>query len=62
MTKASRNLSADQMIEELDKIFMPKQESSLARQEFQDYKQHPDKSALAYFVNKLILFEKGWPE
>ncbi|MCP3662336.1 MAG: hypothetical protein GY696_07540 [Gammaproteobacteria bacterium] len=63
MTKASRNLSADQMIEELYKIFMPKQESSLARQEFRDYKQHQDEPALAYFANKLILFEeKGWPE
>ncbi len=60
-TKASHNLSAEEMIAELDKIFMPRQESSLARQEFHDYKQHPDEPALAYFANKLILFDKGWP-
>ena len=54
VTRASCNLSADEMIAELDKIFMPKQESSLARQEFHDNKQHPDEPALAYF-------DKGWP-
>ncbi|MCP3661912.1 MAG: hypothetical protein GY696_05345 [Gammaproteobacteria bacterium] len=62
VTKASRYLSADQMIEELDKIFMPKQESSLAGQEFLDYKQHPAEPAQAYFANKLILFDKGYPD
>ncbi|MCP3665512.1 MAG: hypothetical protein GY696_23950 [Gammaproteobacteria bacterium] len=61
VTKASRYLTAEEMIEELDKIFMPKQESALARQEFMDYKQHPDEPALAYFANKRILFDKGYP-
>ena len=58
VTRASPNLTAEQKIEELDKIFMPKQESSLARQEFEDYKQHPDEPALAYFANKRLLFDK----
>ncbi|MCP3664782.1 MAG: hypothetical protein GY696_20190 [Gammaproteobacteria bacterium] len=43
ITKASGGLTADQMIERLDSVFMPKQESSLARLEFKQYKQHPDK-------------------
>ncbi len=58
VTRASHNISSEEMITELDKIFMPKQESSLARQKFHDYKQHPDEPALA---NKLLLFDKGWP-
>ncbi|MCP3668237.1 MAG: hypothetical protein GY696_38075 [Gammaproteobacteria bacterium] len=61
MTKDSRYLTADEMQAELDKIFMPKQESALARQEFTDYKQHPDEPAIAYFANKRILFDKGYP-
>ena len=60
ITKASRGLTADQMIERRNSVFMPKQESSLARQEFENYKQHPDEPALAYFANKRMLFNKDW--
>ncbi|MCP3667201.1 MAG: hypothetical protein GY696_32695 [Gammaproteobacteria bacterium] len=61
MTKDSRYLTADEMLAELDKLFLPKQESALARQEFMDYKQNPVEPALAYFANKRILFDKGYP-
>ena len=49
------------MIVQLDNVFMPKHESSLARLEFQQYKQHPDEPALAYLANKRMLYNKGWP-
>ncbi|MCP3661406.1 MAG: hypothetical protein GY696_02755 [Gammaproteobacteria bacterium] len=62
MTKDSRYLTADEMLAELDKLFMPRQESSLARQEFIDYNQHPDEPALAYFANKRALYAKGYPD
>ena len=38
VTKNSRYLTADEMLAELDKLFIPRQESALARQEFIDYK------------------------
>ncbi|MCP3668344.1 MAG: hypothetical protein GY696_38645 [Gammaproteobacteria bacterium] len=41
VTKDSRYLTAEQMLAELDKIFMPKQESALAKREFAEYKQQP---------------------
>ena len=61
ITKVCGCLTADQMNERLDNVFMPKQESSLARLEFQQYKQHPVEPALAYLANKRMLFNKGWP-
>ena len=33
----------------------------MARQEFEDHKQHPDEPALAYIANKRLLFNKGCP-
>ncbi len=58
MTKDSSYLTADEMLAEMDKLFMP--ESALAKQEFIEYKQHPDEPALAYFVNKWALYDKGY--
>ena len=50
VTKDSRYLTAEQMLAELDKIFMPKQESALVNREFAEYKQHPDEPVLTYFA------------
>ncbi len=46
VTKDSRYLTAEQMLAELDKIFMPKTESALAKREFLKYKQHPEEPVI----------------
>ncbi|MCP3668471.1 MAG: hypothetical protein GY696_39305 [Gammaproteobacteria bacterium] len=48
VTKDNHYLTADEMLAELDKRFMPKQESALAKREFIEYKQHPDEPALTF--------------
>ena len=55
VTKDSRIPTVEQMLAELDKIFMPKQESALAKREFMEYKQHPDEPVLMYFSAKKAL-------
>ncbi|MCP3663293.1 MAG: hypothetical protein GY696_12500 [Gammaproteobacteria bacterium] len=62
VTKDSRCLTAEQMLALLDKIFMPKQESALAKREFAEYKQHPDEPVLMYFAAKKALWDKGYPD
>ncbi|MCP3664102.1 MAG: hypothetical protein GY696_16700 [Gammaproteobacteria bacterium] len=62
VTKDSRYLTAEQMLAELDKIFMPKQESALAKREFAEYKQHPDEPVLTYFSAKKALWDKGYSD
>ena len=52
---------ADEMIERIDGIYMPKQESHLARLEFRQYNQHHNEPALTYLANKRVLYNKGWP-
>ena len=62
VTKDSCYLTADEMLAELDKLFMPKQESALAKREFIEYKQHPDEPALTYFSAKKALYDKGYSD
>ncbi|MCP3663633.1 MAG: hypothetical protein GY696_14280 [Gammaproteobacteria bacterium] len=50
------------MLAELDKLFMPKQESALAKQEFIEYKQHPDEPSLTYFSTKQALYDRGYSD
>ena len=56
-----KNYTEDELIEQLDGIFMPKQESHLARLEFRQYCQHPNEPSLTYLANKRVLYNKGWP-
>ena len=46
VTKDSRIPTVEQMLAELDKIFMPKTESALAKREFLKYKQHPEEPVI----------------
>ena len=62
VTKDSRVLTVDQMLAELDKIFQPKTESSMAQREFRDYLQHPDEPAMMYFSAKYALWLRAYPE
>ena len=56
-----KNYTADKMFKQLDSIFMPKQESHLARLEFRQHCQHPNEPALDYLANKRVLYNKGLP-
>ena len=59
VTKDSRVLTVEQMLAELDKIFMPKTESALAQRE---YKQHPEEPVLMYFAAKKALWDKAYTD
>ncbi|MCP3668079.1 MAG: hypothetical protein GY696_37250, partial [Gammaproteobacteria bacterium] len=62
VTKDSRVQTVEQMLTELDKIFMPKTESALAQREFKEYKQHPEEPAIMYFAAKKALWDKAYTD
>ncbi|MCP3666304.1 MAG: hypothetical protein GY696_28020, partial [Gammaproteobacteria bacterium] len=62
VTKDSGILTVEQMLAVLDKIFMPKTESALAKREGQEYKQHPDEPVIMYFAAKKALWGKVYTD
>ena len=50
------------VLERLDALFMPRQESALAQLEFQQYWYLPNEPVLTYLMTKRALYMEGWPD
>ena len=55
-------MTPEAVMERLDALFMPWQESALAQLEFRQYRQLANEPVITYIMTKHVLYLEGWPD